>query len=252
MKHFEDKMVSVIMPMYNSEKYIEVSIQSVINQTYPYWELIIVDDCSNDRSVNIVEKYVKLDKRLKLLNSKKNSGVAKSRNQGIKLAQGRYIAFLDSDDVWLPEKLKYQIEFMQEMQAPMSYTQYRHFTNEICNSGKIIDVELKISYKDLLKGNIIGCLTVMIDRKKIKDIYFSNYKHEDYILWLYILKKGFCAYGIKEDLARYRKSPNSLTGNKIKSFCWTWNVYRNREKLSPLKSLYYLFFYIIKGIKKHL
>ena len=243
--------VSIIMPVYNDIKNISSAIESVINQSYLYWELIIIDDGSSLNIQKHISRYL-LDERITYYRINNNIGVAGARNIGIKKAKARYLAFLDSDDIWLNNKLLKQIDFMQKNKVAFSYMQYRHFYKEINNVGNIIDVKEKISYKDLLKGNIIGCLTVMIDRKKIKDIYFSNYKHEDYILWLYILKKGFCAYGIKEDLARYRKSPNSLTGNKMKSFCWTWNVYRNSEKLSPLKSLYYLFFYIIKGIKKHL
>ena len=251
MKHFEDKLVSVIMPMYNSEKYIEESIQSVINQTYLFWELIIIDDGSKDQSVNIVEKYAKLDKRIKLVQSKKNLGVAKARNQGTQLAKGRYIAFLDSDDIWLPDKLNHQIKFMQEKQAPMSYTQYRQFTNKVSEPGNLIDVEPKVSYKRLLKGNIIGCLTAMIDRKFVDEISMPDQRHEDYIAWLNILKKGIYAYGLKEDLARYRKNLNSLSGNKFRSLIWTWNVYRKSEKLSFVKSSYYFGHYMLKGLRKH-
>lgn len=251
MKHFEDKLVSVIMPMYNSEKYIEESIQSVINQTYFLWELIIIDDGSKDQSVNIVEKYAKADKRVKLVKSKKNLGVAKARNQGIKLAQGRYIAFLDSDDIWLPDKLEHQINFMEEKQAPIAYTQYRQFTDKVSEVGNLIDVEPKVSYKRLLKGNIIGCLTAMIDRKFVGEMSMPDQRHEDYITWLNILKKGGYAYGLKEDLARYRKTLNSLSGNKLRSLTWTWNVYRKNQKLSFIKSSYYFGHYMLKGLKKH-
>jgi teichuronic acid biosynthesis glycosyltransferase TuaG len=251
MKYFEDNLISVIMPMYNSEDYIEESIQSIINQTYPLWELIIIDDKSKDKSVNIVDYYTKADARIKLVQLDINVGVAEARNRGIQLAKGRYIAFLDSDDLWLPEKLMLQLEFMRNHQAPMSYTQYCQFTDKVDRLGKLIDVEARIGYRELLKGNIIGCLTVMIDRTIVPEIHMSTQRHEDYIMWLSILKKGLYAYGLKKDLARYRKSSNSLSGNKFKSLHWTWNVYRKSEKLSFAKSFYCLCHYTLKGLRKH-
>ncbi len=251
MKHFETDLVSVVMPMYNSEDYIEKSIQSVINQTYPFWELIIIDDQSKDKSVSIVERYTKADKRIKLVQMAANVGVAEARNKGIQSAKGRYIAFLDSDDLWLTSKLAQQVEFMRTYQVPMSYTQYRQFTDTADKPGKLIDVEDRIGYRELLKGNLIGCLTVMIDRKFVPDIHMPSQRHEDYITWLSILKKGLYAYGLKEDLARYRKNLNSLSGNKFKSLKWTWNVYRKSEKLSFAKSFYYFCYYALKGLRKH-
>jgi len=252
MKYFEDALVSIIMPMYNSERYIEESIQSVINQTYQTWELIIIDDQSKDKSVNIAERYAKTDERIKLVQTDINVGVAKARNRGIQEARGRYIAFLDSDDIWLSKKLGHQVEFMQNYQVPISYTQYRQFTDNSDKPGKLIDVEAMVDYSRLLKGNIMGCLTVMIDRDFIPEVHMPEQRHEDYIVWLSILKKGLYAYGLKEDLARYRKNLNSLSGNKFKSLHWTWNVYRKSEKLSFVKSSYYLWYYILKGLRKHI
>lgn len=247
----DNNIVSIIMPAYNAEQYIEESIKSVLNQTYFFWELLIVNDCSKDRTVDIIKKYTTQDQRIRLIQLKINSGVAKARNEGIGAARGRYIAFLDSDDIWLPQKLERQIDFMQVSKAAISYTQYRQFSESVKKSGDIINVEEKINYKNLLKGNIIGCLTVMIDRLYIDQIIMPEQRHEDYITWLNILKQGISSYGMKEDLARYRKNPNSLSGNKLKSLVWTWNVYRKTQNLSLLKSSYYFTHYIFKGIRKH-
>lgn len=246
-----NEIVSVIMPMYNSVKFLDKSIESVLLQTYKEWELIIVDDCSEDNSKEVVNSYMRLDSRIKLISFPHNMGVAEARNIGIKAAKGRYIAFLDSDDFWLPTKLARQICFMKETKAEFSYTQYRQFIDSVEECGSLIDVDEKVTYKGLLKGNIIGCLTVMIDRYYVHIIEMPKERHEDYITWLNILKQGFCAYGIKEDLARYRKSSKSLSGNKFKSLMWTWQVYTKNQKLSLVESLYYFIHYVLKGIYKH-
>lgn len=251
MNYGQDILVSIIMPAYNAGRYIEESIQSVIHQTFKSWELIIIDDCSTDNTIQLVQQYVQRDRRIKLYRFKQNSGVALARNKGIALANGRYIAFLDSDDIWLPKKLTRQIEFMIEKQAAITYTQYRQFTHSVLEYGNIIDVSEKLNYEQLLKGNVIGCLTVMIDRKIIPDICMPVKRHEDYITWLNLLRNGNCAYGLKEDLARYRKSVNSLSGNKLKSMKWTWNVYRKSQNLSIVKASYYFCHYVLKSMRKH-
>lgn len=248
---FCKQLVSIIMPAYNAEKYIADSILSVLRQTYPYWELIVINDCSQDRTGKIIEQYMMQDHRIVLLNLEQNSGVAIARNEGIQKASGRYLAFLDSDDIWVPEKLQCQVSFMRERHISVSYTQYRQFDENVNEPGPLIDVEECIGYKDLLKGNIMGCLTVILDRDRISNIEMPSLRHEDYIAWLEILKQGFFAYGIKEDLARYRKSVHSLSGNKLKSILWTWRVYRDSQNLSIMESLYYLVHYIFKGIRKH-
>ena len=246
------EIVSIIMPMYNSSFFVEQSIDSVIAQTYKNWELIIIDDYSTDNSREIVEKYIERDLRIKIICLEENLGVAEARNRGIEIANGQYLAFLDSDDIWHPEKLQKQIFFMKKNNIAFSYTQYRHFSQKDKYEGKNIDVKERVTYKELLKGNIIGCLTVVIDREKIKNIMMRSERHEDYILWLQILKSGYEAYGLKEDLARYRISSNSLSGNKFKSAIWTWRIYRNIEKLNLWESLYYFLHYLLRGVLKRL
>lgn len=247
-----DDTVSIITPAYNAEKYIAETIASVLVQTYQHWEMLIVNDCSKDNTAAIVQSYATKDKRIKLINLKQNSGAAVARNTVIQNAKGRYIAFLDSDDIWKKEKLQKQIEFMQQNGYAFTFTAYEHFKESKENIQNLVNVPSSLNYKQALKGNQIGCLTVMLDRKQIQNIEFSKQKHEDYILWLNILKQGLTAYGIQESLALYRiGNSKSISGNKLQSAMWTWNVYRESQKLSILKSINYMMYYLIKALIKH-
>lgn len=244
----QDELISVIMPAYNSEKYIADSIISVLMQTYKNWELIIIDDGSKDATKNVIQRFQ--DKRIIYI-YQKNEGVASARNNGISKANGRYIAFLDSDDLWLSNKLELQLNYMQNHNYGFTYTWYRQFHIEPDEVHKVVKTKQSVDYLELLKGNDIGCLTVMIDRHYIKNIFMPSSHHEDYVTWLNILRNGYKAHALAIDLARYRKTNNSLTGNKFKSLLWTWKVYRVTQKFSIIKSLYYLSYYLIQGIKKH-
>ncbi|MBU2699044.1 glycosyltransferase involved in cell wall biosynthesis [Sporomusaceae bacterium BoRhaA] len=246
-----DNIVSIITPAYNSANCISATIESVLRQTYIKWEMIIVDDCSDDYTIDVVRTYERLDDRIKLIRLDKNQGVANARNIGMKCSKGRYIAFLDSDDIWLEKKLECQLAFMKERNIGFSFTQYCQFVDDVKKSKQIIHVPDRVQYRDLLKGNVIGCLTVIIDRQKIPPFNMRKEYHEDYIAWLEILKQGFAAYGYNEDLARYRISSSSVSSNKKKSASWTWNIYRNIEKLSIIESIYYFLWYVLRGISKH-
>lgn len=248
-KTYQENLVSVVMPAYNSAGYIDASIESVEAQTYSEWELIVIDDFSTDDTLQHIDKYH--DNRIKVLRQDHNLGVARSRNNGIEVAKGRYIAFLDSDDIWLPYKLEHQLIFMQENDIGFSYTQYRQFTDNPESTGKLVNVRPSVDYRGLLKGNDIGCLTVMLDRKKYPSIHMPACRHEDYATWLNLLREGGRAYSLKEDLARYRKSNHSLTSNKLRSLLWTWSLYRDNQHISLLKTTYYMGFYMTKGIRKH-
>lgn len=252
MTDYKDDLVSVIMPAYNSEKTIRDSIDSVIAQSYGIWELLVVDDCSTDATASVVKHYEK-DRRVIYIRQKGNAGVAEARNKGISQARGRYIAFLDSDDLWMPDKLKRQLAFMKEHDCAFSYTAYRQFYEMSGKVGKLICPQYSITYRQLLRGNDIGCLTVILDRKRIslRQMKMSQERHEDYITWLNILRTGIVAYSLSEDLARYRKRNGALTSNKLKSLLWTWNVYRKSQMLSMSSSLFYISQYIIKGLFKH-
>lgn len=242
-------IVSVIMPAYNSCHTIAMSIQSVKDQVLTQWELLIIDDCSTEPLENIVSAFQ--DERIHYIRLAHNNGVANARNIGIAKAQGRYIAFLDSDDMWHPEKLSMQLAFMQKNHYAFTYTWYRQFTGDISQLGNLVKTKQVVDYRDLLKGNDIGCLTVMIDRKQIQNIHMPSQRHEDYITWLNILKQGYKAYSISKELAYYRKGNGSLTSNKWKSLIWTWNVYRKSQKLSLLSAGWYMYSYILGGIRKH-
>ncbi|MGL4865849.1 MAG: glycosyltransferase family 2 protein [Cetobacterium sp.] len=243
-------LVSVIMPAYNAERFIKESIESVISQSYKNWELLIINDFSNDLTQLIIKDYCKKDKRVKLLEQEENKGVVKARNRGIKESKGKYIAFLDSDDLWENDKLEIQIKYMQDNEVYMTYTGYSYisengdFIKEIC-------VPKSLNYKQALKGNQIGCLTVIIDKSKIGNFEMPNLKHEDYATWLNILKNNTVAYGILENLAKYRKVNNSLSSNKLKTIGWTWNILKNNQKLNSIVSLYYLLCHIKQALKKH-
>lgn len=248
-----DDLVSIIMPAYNAEKYIEEAIQSVLKQTYTNWELIIVNDCSTDKTEQIIKEYQE-DQRIKLYSLLKNKGVANARNVALKKAAGRYVAFLDSDDIWLPEKLEKQIGFMKKNNYVFTYHNYR--TVKVGNNdlGKIFNVPLKIDYEEFLKGNNTGsCLSTCIDRKVIGHIWMPEEKHEDYICWLNIFRKyRIKGYGMNECLAYYRVGKKSVSSNKVKSAYWTWKVYRDSQKLTIMESMRCFGYYVIGGISKYL
>lgn len=243
--------VTIIMPSYDSEKFIIESVESVLAQTYSNWELIIVDDCSPDDSNRIITKYVDNDSRIKLIKLQKNSGPAVARNTAIEAASGRYIAFLDSDDVWLPNKLEKQIKFMQDNDLAFTYSSYKLVGEDNEDLGLFITKD-KISYFDMLKTCSVGCLTAIYDTEKIGKQYMPLIlKRQDYGLWLKILKLIGETKGILEPLATYRLRKNSVSSNKVKAAKYQWKIYREIEKLSFLKSLYYFAFYAYNGVTKY-
>ena len=245
-------LVSVITPTHNSSKYIIDTIISIKNQTLEEWELIVVDDCSTDSTIKLVEKEMELDSRIILMKNLSNLGAANSRNRGIRESKGRYIAFLDSDDLWVPDKLKNQVKFMQNNDIAFSFTSYEMIDEEGKKLNKEIKIPKTINYDQLLKNTIIGCLTVMLDKKKLKDIEMPNIRtRQDTALWLKILKTGEVAYGLDNCLAQYRKVSNSLSSNKFKMAYKTWRMYRDIEKLSFLKSMYVFLHYTYNSFKKH-
>ena len=251
-QEYVDDLVSIITPAYNAAEYIAETIESVLSQTYPKWEMLIVNDCSKDNTAEIVQSYAVKDNRIKLINLKQNSGAAVARNTAIQNAKGRYIAFLDSDDLWKKEKLQKQLNFMQQNGYTFTFTAYEHFRDRKENIQNLVKVPKSLIYRQALKGNQIGCLTVILDRKQMQNIEFSKQKHEDYILWLNILKQGITAYGLNETFALYRTgNGKSISSNKLRSALWTWNVYRDSQNLSFLESMYHMFYYCIYGLKKH-
>jgi glycosyltransferase involved in cell wall biosynthesis len=241
--------VSIITPMYNAEKTIEMTIDSVFSQTYSKWELLVVDDQSTDRSVDRVIPYTERDSRVKILQMPKNSGVASARNYGMKNARGRYVAFLDSDDWWKPEKLEVQLQIIKEKKAGLVYSSYFRVDEAGCE--KIVPVPEHLDYEQLLKSNQIACLTVLIDTDKTGTFEMEQIRHEDYAAWLTLARKAVDMVGINTPLAYYRVMDKSLSGNKLKSALWTWNIYRKHEKLDFLASMKAFYYYMIRGIWKH-
>lgn len=208
--------------------------------------MIIVDDVSPDNSNEIIEQFCKIDNRIKLIRLEKNSGPAVARNIAIEKANGRYIAFLDADDLWKAEKLEKQLSFMKEKNCALSYSSYKTMTEDGVLFQKIVIPPSKLSYSDLLKSNYIGCLTAVYDTQKIGKIYMPVInKRQDYGLWLRILKKTDFAYGITEPLATYRIMSNSVSSNKISLLKYHYKLFTEFENMGNIKTLYYLCWHIL-------
>lgn len=249
---FVEPLVSIITPAYNAERYIRECIQSVQNQGYKRWEMIIVNDSSKDDTAAIVEKEAEADPRIRLISLEQNQGVVHARNTALKSSRGRFIAFLDSDDVWLPHKLEKQVREMLTNNWAMSYTSYSLINEDSQPVSKTVTAPPVVTYKQLLRGSSIGCLTVVLDKEKTGEILMPKIHHEDYATWLSILSKGIEAHGIVDQLALYRVSNASLSGNKKKSAGWQWAVYRQYLGLGWFTSAFYFTHYAINGIKKHM
>jgi len=246
------ELVSIITPMYNAEKTIAQTVESVLAQTYTDWEMIIIDDCSTDHSAEIVLGYRKKDQRIHYYKKKKNSGAAQARNSAIRKAKGDYLAFLDSDDIWKPRKLERQINFMKATGTEFCYTACGIIDKNGKMAGKDRLVPEKVTYASLLKGNSVPCLTAVVERKCFKGIRIPDVPHEDYATWLAVLRNGVKARGINEVLADYRVYPESLSAKKWEAAQWTWNIFRKQEKLSFIKSSYYFCCYAIRAIRKRI
>ncbi len=248
-----EPLVSIITPVYNAERFLSDTIKSVQNQTYKNCEILLIDDCSKDNSAQIIKEFQKYDNRIKYIKLKKNSGASVSRNEGIRNAKGRFIAFVDSDDIWKPEKLEIQIKYMLKENLGFTFTSYRYMKENGELTNKIAKAPSKINYNGLLKNTIIGCSTVVIDREIVD--YFEMplvRRGQDTATWLQILRKEKYAYGIEQDLVNYRLVGESLSSNKIIALKRTWNTYRNVEKLGLLKSSYVFCFYVFNAIKKRI
>ena len=251
----EDDLVSIIVPVQNSEKFIKDTIKTVQEQTYNNWELILVNDCSVDNSKKIIEKEIKKDKRIKLINLKENSGAAIARNTGIDNAKGKYIAFLDADDLWEKEKIEKQINFMKEKECAFSFSGYEFADEDGKGNGKIVRVPEKINYKQALKNTTIWTSTVMFDIEKTgrELIHMPNVKRgQDTATWWKVLKTETNAYGINEVLSYYRRTSDSLSANKIKALKRTWNLYRNVEHLNIFYSFYNFCWYCFNAIRRRM
>jgi teichuronic acid biosynthesis glycosyltransferase TuaG len=233
------------MPTHNSGDFVAQTIDSVLAQTYQNWELIISDDASTDNTEDMIKTYTERDSRIKFYPSKKNHGPAVTRNRSLDKANGDYIAFLDSDDLWHAQKLEKQVHFMNHYDIAFSYTQYDYINEDGNHKAPAKNLPDAISYEGLLKNQIIGCLTVMIDKRKVGKFKMPVIrKRQDFALWLRILKKGYTANCLQEVLASYRIRKNSVSRNKFRAVAYTWRMYRDIEQLSFLQSCYFFVWYI--------
>ena len=242
--------VSIITPCYNASRFISQTIDSVLTQTFTDWEMIIVDDGSKDDSSDIVEKYVKKDSRIRLI-QQPNGGSANARNHGIREATGRYIALLDADDLWLPQFLEKQIEFMKEKNAICVYSSYKRIDENSNEILKPLICRSFVNYKKMQITNFIGCLTGLYDSSKYGKKYLDEKLksiRDDYAYWLEIVKLENAAYGNPEVLACYRVIKSSTTGNKLKLVKKQFWFYRNYLKLSFARSLCNLLFWGLRGL----
>lgn len=244
-----NELVSIITPCYNGAKYISETIDSVLCQTYTDWEMIIVNDGSKDNSAEVISTYVEKDSRIKLINQK-NGGSANARNHGIRVANGRYIALLDADDIWENNFLEEQLRFMKEKNALCVYSSYKRIDENSKEILKPVICKKQVTYNQMLITNFIGCLTGLYDtsvygkvflREELKSI------RDDYAYWLDIVKSTGKAFGNTNVLARYRVMKNSVTGNKKKLIKSQYNFYRKYLNLSVVRSLYNTAYWGIRG-----
>lgn len=238
------KLVSIITPTYNCADFIVGTIESVQNQSYSNWELLITDDCSTDKTRVVAEAYAKKDTRIKLFKLPQNSGAAVARNKSIQEAKGEIIAFLDSDDLWDPLKLEKQLNFMQDNNYSFTFTAYQHISEDGILLDKIIKAKNKINYNDVLLSCPIGNSTVMYHVEETEKFFVPDIrKRNDDALWLKMLKNIPFAYGLDEVLMKYRVRENSLSSNKIELIKYHWYLYRKIENLSFIRSLFHIFYW---------
>ena len=235
-------MISIVVPVYNAAKYIEDTISMVVKQSYHDWELILVDDVSTDESIYVIENCIKQypDKKIRLIKKNANEGAALARNTGLGEAGGRYIAFLDADDVWMERKLEKQLAFMEEKKAGFVFTSYEFGDEKARPTGKVVHVPSVMTYRQALSRTVIFTTTVLLDTEKISKelIYMPDVPSEDSATWWQILRTGHKAYGMDEVLAVYRRPAASLSSNKLVAIRRIWYLYRRVEHLSFIYSCF--------------
>jgi teichuronic acid biosynthesis glycosyltransferase TuaG len=242
-------LVSIIMPAYNAARFIEESINSVLVQTYADWELLVVDDCSKDHTKQLVERFAHQDQRIKVLTHTTNQGVIAARNLALTHAQGQYIAFLDSDDLWLPNKLQIQLQHLTRHNALICYAAYQRIDEKGALLANVTP-PATVDYPTLLKGNEIGNLTGLYDCRVLGKEYFKAFRHEDYVAWLALVKRAGHAVGVAEQLGCYRVYSGSISSNKFKTLGWQWRIYRESERLGLLRSCWLMLHYGVRAIRK--
>jgi teichuronic acid biosynthesis glycosyltransferase TuaG len=243
--------VSIVTPAYNAEKYIAQTISSVQAQTEGDWELLVVDDCSRDATRAIVASIAASDRRVRLIEQQRNGGPARARQAALDAARFRYVAFLDADDLWLPPKLERQLAFMRERDAALSYTEYRRISADGARTGRRVHVPPGLTYSQLLGNTAIATSTVVVDRDATGPLAMTETYYDDFVLWLGILKRGFVAHGLREDLMRYRVVARSVSRNKTNSAIQVWRTYREIEKLPLVRSAWSFASYAYHALLKY-
>lgn len=244
-------MISIIVPVYNAREYIGQTMEMVRRQSYPDWELILVDDASPDGSAEVIKKALadQPDERIRLICKEKNEGAARARNTGISQANGRYLAYLDADDVWKTDKLEKELRFMQEKNAGFVFTAYEFGDEQARETGKIVHVPPTLCYREALSRTVIFTTTVLFDTEKIPKelIRMPEVASEDTATWWQILRNGYTAYGLDEVTAIYRRPAHSLSSNKMAAVKRIWNLYRNVEHLNFIQSARYFCFWAFRA-----
>lgn len=271
------ELVSIVVPVYRAAEYIADTIQMVRAQTHPAWELILVEDGSGDGSADAVRKALQglpvqtaalrspfagvaeefccdTGQKILLLSKQHNEGAAKARNTGIREAQGRYLAFLDADDVWMPDKLEKELAFLTERQAGFVFTSYEFGDEAARPTGHVVHAPASLTYKEALSRTVIFTTTVLFDRNRIPQelLYMPDVASEDTATWWQILRAGYTAYGLDEVLAVYRRPPGSLSSNKWQAIQRIWKLYRRQEKLSVAASAYYFIFWAFRATARRI
>lgn len=256
MKKDQRELVSIITPVYNVEKYIVETMESVRQQTYTDWELLLVEDGCTDETVLRVMAYLEKtgEHRIRLVRQPGNLGAAKARNRGLQEAAGRYIAYLDADDLWMPEKLAHELAFMKQKNAAFAFTGYEFADETGAGTGKVVHVPPTLSYEQALKNTTIFTTTVMFDTKKIPKTLLEMplIKSEDTALWWKILRSGYIACGLDENLVKYRRVSHSLSANKIEAVRRIWNLYRKSEQMNILASAWNFCFWAFRAVRRRL
>ena len=244
-------LVSIVVPVYNAAPYIENTVQMVLQQTYQDFELILVDDCSTDNSVALLEELLeqRKDVRLRLVKKERNQGAAAARNTGLDMASGRYIAFLDADDVWLPHRLEAGLRFMEEKKAGFVFSAYEFGDEQARGTGKIVHVPEKLTYRKALSRTVVFTTTTLFDTTLVPKelLRMPTVPSEDTATWWQILRNGHVAYGLDQVLAIYRRPAKSLSSNKLVALQRIWNLYRKQEKLGLFSSAFYFCFWALRA-----
>ena len=246
----------IVVPVYRAEKYIEETMDCVRAQTYTDWELLLIEDCGPDQSRQRIEEYIQRtgDGRIRLLTHPTNLGAARARNLGVNEARGRYLAYLDADDLWAPDKLKKELAFLKERQAAFVFTGYEFADENGRGTGKVVRVPATITYKEALKNTTIFTSTVMFDMEQLskEQLQMPQIKSEDTALWWRILRQGYVACGLDENLVKYRRAGKSLSSNKLEALRRIWNLYRKAEGMSVINSAWHFCFWAVRAVQRRI